>query len=60
MIQIAHSSNHYTIEELKKAVSKKNATEIEEVLTCFLSLRTISFITTLILILSNILTILNY
>ena len=60
MIQIAHSSNHYATEELKKAVSKKNYTEIEEILSCFLSLRTISFVTTLILILVNVLTILSY
>lgn len=59
LIIINTSSNEYTKEELKKIVSKKELSNIEEVLNSFLSLHTLSFITTLILILREILIIMN-
>lgn len=60
MIEIASTSHHYVMEELDKYVNKSNLKRIEDVLKSFLSLRTISFVVTLILLLTNVLKILNY
>ena len=59
LILINTSSHEYTKEELKKIVSKKELSNINEVLKSFLALHTLSFITTLILILREILIIMN-
>lgn len=59
IILINSSSNEYTKKELKRIVSKKELSGIEEILNSFLSLHTVSFITTLILILREILIIIN-
>lgn len=59
IIQINSVSNEYTKKELKKIVTKKELPKLEEILNSFLSLHTISFITTLILILREILIIMK-
>lgn len=60
IILINTTSNNYAKKELKKIISKKELSTIEEVLNSFLSLHTLSFITTLILILREILLIMNF
>lgn len=60
LILINSSSHEYTKKELKKIVSKKELTKIEEILNSFLMVHTISFITTLILIVREILIIMKF
>lgn len=59
IIQINTASNEYTKQEIKKIVSKKYLSKIETILNSFLSLHTVNFIITLILILREILIIMN-
>lgn len=59
LILINTTSCEYAKKELKNIVSKKELTNIEEVLNSFLSLHTLSFITTLILVLREVMIIMN-
>ena len=59
LIQINTESYQYSKESLKKLISNEELAKVEKVYLSLLSLHTISFITTLILILREVLMIIN-